>query len=330
MISVAVIGAGRWGSHIIATLASLPDVTIAAVGARAPEELTPLADRYPVTTDTDSLRRDYQLDAVFVATPGSTHAAVALPFIKEGIATFIEKPLTTTVADARVLQQAAQQSGALVVPGHIHLYNPAYQAAKALLPNIGRLRLLYFEGTNNGPFRDDLSALWDWGPHDVYLALDMVGTLPRHVQAWGIRTLRPATTLHDFTVMKLTFPDGLEAVSVTSWLLSQKQKKATVVGAKSTIVFDEAAPQKVAYYENMGPTVDGTTVTKQEPIISYPAYDSEGALTRELRAFLTAVTSQQKPLGDLAQGLAVVGILAAAEESINLDGQMVPVVSTGS
>jgi predicted dehydrogenase len=255
-----------------------------------------------------------------------------LPFIKAGIPTYIEKPITISLADARKIERAAKKSGGIVFVGHIHIYNPAYQVAKKYAQKAGTLRYLLFEGMNNGPFRDDTSAMWDWAPHDVYLAIDLMGDLlPTHVQAWGIKTLRPQTSLYDFSVIKMTFPDGLTAISTTSWLAPEKRKKVTIVGEKDSIVFDDITEKKVAVYQNMGPRIVSPDkgriggVLRQEPKISYPKYSRKSPLQAELEAFISAIQTSEQPVTGLEKGVAVVRVLAAAEKSMNLDGKRVKV-----
>ena len=120
MLRLGLVGRGRWGRNIERTLATFADVTVIALSWREP----PILD----------------LDGVLVATPGATHADVALPYIEAGIATFIEKPMTTSVADAVRLVAAARRSGTPVSIGHIFLHHPAFAALLTRLPDIGRIR----------------------------------------------------------------------------------------------------------------------------------------------------------------------------------------------
>lgn len=323
-VRLALVGAGRWGKNIIATLESLPNAKLVAICSTTPDELAQYKTKYNTYADSRELVARNDIDGVLVVTPGSTHAKIALPFIQKGVPTYIEKPLTTTLADAKKIEKATQESGAQVFVGHLHLYNPAYHAAKEAISQAGPLRMLLFQGSNNGPYRDDLSAMWDWAPHDVYLTLDLVGEMPTKVQAWGVKSLLPDTNLYDLCVLKMTFASGLEAISMTSWLLPQKQKKMTAVAERDSIVFDDTAEKKVILYKGMGPEVAGDKVIKQDPEIIYPSYSSELALQQELKAFIEMIQTKKQPLSDLNEGIQVVKILAAAEESIRLDGQVVP------
>jgi predicted dehydrogenase len=287
MVRLALVGLGRWGKNIQRTLEALPDVELVSV--------------------------EDDIDGVLIATPGSTHAEVALPFIERGLPVFIEKPLATSMADAQKIAEAAAKSGAQIFVGHIHLYNPAYLKVKELLPSLGDIRLLYFEGMNNGPYRDDMSALWDWAPHDVVVALDLLGSEPTAIKSSSYEFLRPGKNLPDMTVAHLDFAGGMKAILSVSWLMPEKRKKLTIVGSTSSLVWDDTAEKKIILYENMGPKV-GEGVEWQQPTISYPEYDKTAPLTAEMMAFVEMVKTKQPPKTDVAQGIQVVKIIEAIEQ----------------
>lgn len=306
-LTLALIGTGRWGTNIRRTLADLPGCQLKYAETRGWRQLLGAPD----------------LNGVLIATPGSTHAKIARPFIERGIATFIEKPLTTSLRDARALQRAAARSGALVVVGHVHLYNPAYTAAKHAARRAGRIRFIMGEGMNNGPYRVDMSCLWDWAPHDLAMALHLLGTRPLAVQAQASALLRPRTRLYDMGSLHVRFAGGTEFFGVYSWLAPTKRKRFTIVGTTSAVVFDDTAERKVTVHRGLGPRVRGRVVTRLEPAVWYPPYGSTPALTAELRAFLTCIRTGRPPRSDLDQGLATVRILDAAERSIASGGRWI-------
>ncbi len=308
-VRIAVIGAGRWGKNILKTLAAIPSCEVA----------------YSVTREYKNLFSKDDIDAVVIATPPATHAAIALPFLKKGLPVFIEKPLTLNSKEGSQLEAASKKYKAPIFVGHIHLYNPAYQAAKKLVGKAGKLKMLVGEGASNGPFRDDYSAMWDWAPHDLSMMLDIAGK-PTSVQAWGVVSTRPKTRLHDFSIMKLNFPSGAVGVIHSSKLSPEKRRKFTIIGSKNSIVYDDTAPEKkVTLYEGHGPTVSKKLVRENQPALSYPPYESASPLTRELEAFVEMVKTKKKPLANIESGLAVVKILEAAEKSILSGGTVVKI-----
>lgn len=303
MTRLALYGRGRWGTAIQRTLLEIPGVTVVVVGRgrSAPPDI----------------------DGVIFATPAATHAGLALPFIKRGIPVFIEKPLTDSVADAKRLEKAAGKSGSLAHVGHIHLHNPAFLKVKELAPLLGPIRYLMFEGMNNGPFRDDASVLWDWLPHPLSMALELLPSGPKSVQAWGINILRPrARKLHDIGVVRYDFKDATLLCSV-NWIAPEKRTKMTVVGKKSTIVHTDNHPQKLSLYEGMGPVVKGMKVAPQIPVITHPVYEDGWPLEHELRAFVDAIRNGSRDTSSLGFGRRIVELIAAAHGSAGKGGRKV-------
>ncbi|MBI2108856.1 MAG: Gfo/Idh/MocA family oxidoreductase [Parcubacteria group bacterium] len=304
---VAVIGAGRWGKKIIGTLKILESVTVS----------------YIAEYDYSTLLNKEDIDAVIVATPAATHAKVALPFIKKGLSVFIEKPMVTNVAEALVLARAARKSGARVFVGHLHLYNPAYLKTKQLAKHIGKIRYIFSEGCSSGPVREDVSVLWDWGSHDVYMLLDLLLESPIRVLGWEVSHMRSKSTLYDTTYAKLYFKNGTIAFMFNSWMFPEKRKRMTIVGEKSTIVFDEMAKKKITVYKNVG-LKKRNNVTKQgKEIITHPSYNKILPLTAELKAFLTMIKTNKKPKTDIKNGIATVRVLEAIERSISANSRSI-------
>jgi len=303
MIRLALYGHGRWGTAIQRTLQAIPDVSVVVVGRgkQAPTDI----------------------DGALFATPVITHARLALPFIRKAIPVFIEKPLTDSVADAKRLESAARKSGSLVHVGHIHLHNPAFLKAKELAPSLGPIRYLMFEGLSNGPFRNDVSVLWDWLPHPLSMALELIPGGPKSVQAWGINILRPrARTHYDIGVVRFDFK-GATLLCTVDWVAPEKRTKMTIVGKTSTLVHTDTDPQKLALYEGMGPAVQGMKLTPQMPAITHPAYESGWPLEHELRAFVEAIREGSHDRSGLEFGCRIVELIAAAHESIEKGGRKV-------
>ncbi len=292
LLRVALVGTGRWGSIIAKTLGTLPECRLA----------------YQATREWRSLLEKTDIDGIIIATPPSTHTEIALAFIEHGIPVYIEKPLAVSAVDAQKILDAAQASGAPVFVGHIHLYNPAYQETKKLSNTIGALKVLVGEGANMGPYREDYSAMWDYGSHDIYMMLDLVGEMPESVQAWGTAVLRPGTALWDIAQIKLNFKNAAVGYILSSSVMPQKRRHLTVVGETGSIVFDDTLLEKKVM------------LRADNGDISHPAYEPGMPLTLELQAFLNTIKTGAKPNATAAEGLAVVRVLETAEKSIAASG----------
>ncbi|QQG37889.1 MAG: Gfo/Idh/MocA family oxidoreductase [Candidatus Kaiserbacteria bacterium] len=277
MVKLALIGHGRWGKNIENTLARFDDVSLVIVarGGEVPEDV----------------------DAAIVATPAASHSAVALPLVKKGIATFIEKPLATSVADAKALLVAAERSRALVHVGHVHLHNPAFLKVLELIPRLGELRSIVCEGLNDRP-RSDTSVLWDWLPHDLSMMLALFPEKKVRVRAVG-----SSMEESDFfgTAFARYLFDNIPIFSFVSWESRISRRVLTFTGTEGTLIFDDRAEKKLALFE--------------AGVVSYPAYDKEPPLAREMRVFVDAVGRKENDATSLKVGVRIVELIAAAEES---------------
>jgi UDP-N-acetylglucosamine 3-dehydrogenase len=288
MTRIGLIGRGKWGRNIERTLLSFEGVSVILIGRD------------------DPLRQD--VDGVVIATPSATHAEQALPYIQAGIATFIEKPMATSVADAKSIQDAARRSQAAVFVGHIHLYNPAFHALLRELAVLGTIRYISCESANSDP-RSDSSVLWDWLPHDLSIARTIFRSDPTSVQAWSLtggQRIEAAVCRFQYGAASL--------VSVLSWLSPLRRRQVTVYGEGGVIIFDDRASQKLSLHRKYDDSF-------------HPSYDSEPALTNELRVFLRCVHCRSSDASDVALGVAIAHAIESAEESARNGGVAIEIRS---
>jgi predicted dehydrogenase len=284
---LAVIGRGKWGLNIVRTLTTMRDVELISE-----------------SKDPTAILREKPA-AVFIATPSSTHAQLALPFIEVGVPTFIEKPMATAVDDAMRIREAALRSGAPVVVGHVHLYNPAFQAAIELLSEFETVQAVFWEGMNLNP-RTDSSVLWDWLPHALAMAQAIFGANPSFAQAWGVG--EPS----GFKAVIANFVfGGVPFIANASWVSPLKRFRMTIVGENESLTFDDNAERKLSLRNPRG--------------TSYPAYDEELPLTRELREFIGTLRTRSLDTPQLERDVAIVQAIAAAEESARNAGRLVAI-----
>src|SRR4051812_7355845 len=122
MTSVGMIGAGRWGSNWIRTLANLPDVELRWVCDLNPASLDAVQRQFPQVRTTgrlEDLLEDAFLDAVVIATIAPTHFDVARRALGAGKHVMIEKPMTLTTSDAVALTALARKLRRTLMVGHL-------------------------------------------------------------------------------------------------------------------------------------------------------------------------------------------------------------------
>lgn len=296
MTRLALVGVGRWGKNYLNTIRNL--------------SFCELPDSLIKTKDYKDLISADNIDGVIIATPASTHFQIAKEFLENGFNVLIEKPLVTNYKDALALFEIAKRNKNVVMVGHVYLYNPAFVEVKKMVQNIGNIKYISSEGMNYGPIRSDVSALWDWAPHDISMLIDLLGNLPEEVSGYGESVLRPNTKFYDICSLKLKFSKNIFAFINVSWLSPLKKRNMIIVGNKSTIVFDDTLEKKISVIDN---------VSKKK---EFPFFSKKSPLSEEISSFVGLIRNNKKTnKSDLKMGLAVTEIIEACEMSIGLGGK---------
>ena len=309
------------------TVAGMADAELAAVcDADAPTRER-VAKQFPtalVTADVGALLE--RVDAVVVASPAATHADMALRCIEAGKACLVEKPFALAVADAeRVASRAAERKVPVLV-GHLLLFHPAVERLRAMTTSgeLGRILYLYGMRVNLGQVRADENALWSFGPHDVSVALYLLGEQPVQVAAQGHGYIRAG--VEDVVFLTMRFQSGVLAHVHLSWLDPYKERRLTVVGASKMAVFDDMEPREKLRIFDKG--VDrppeyrsyGESLTIREGDIYIPRIPNVEPLSAELAHFVRVARGGEAPRAAAEDGVRVVRVLEAATRSLAAGG----------
>lgn len=326
MINLALIGVGNWGRNFITTVNNLGDCKIKYVCSKTDKNLKLLKGNFFKTTNYKELFKFSDIHGVIIATSGSTHFEIAKEFLKKGFNLLIEKPLALNYSDALILKSLKEKTGAKVLVGHVYLFDPAYIATKELFNKLGEIRYISYESVNNGPYRDDMSILWDMGPHPISILLDLYQQEPLQIRAWALDKLRPKKNLLDIVFMRLKFLDGSEVFIKISWLSPFKRRELIIVGNKEAIVYNDLEEKKVTYYKNTGPKIINGDAIKTNSEREYPSYGSETPLQMEIKEFVEAIKENREiKKSDLDFGVRVTRLLEAAEQSINDNDKVIEI-----
>lgn len=326
-VRVGVIGAGAWGKNHVRTLSSLPETELAAVCDLDAGVRERIARQYPGTFVTDSpaalLSR---VEAVVIASTARTHAELGRAALAAGVPALIEKPFALTVADAEGLAEAAAARGVPLMAGHLLVYHPVVDRLRQLVTEgaLGNLYYLYSQRVNLGQVRPDENALWSFGPHDVSVALFLLGDRPRTVAALGRSYLQPG--IEDVVFLTMTFDSGVVAHAQMSWLDPHKERRLTLVGSRQMAVFDDMMPrEKLRIYDKgveRAPEYRswGESLSVREGDIFIPRLSNAEPLAVQLKHFAQVVRGEAVPRADAADGVRVVRVLDAASRSLAQGG----------
>jgi predicted dehydrogenase len=323
-VRTAVVGLGYWGPNLARAFQGLEETSLDWLCDLDPALRERAARQFPgtrVSADFDELLDDPALEAVAVATSVPTHRALAARALAAGKHVFVEKPLATTVADARFLLREARRRDRVLFVGHLLVHHPGVAKLKELCRSgeLGDTRYIYTNRVNLGQVRADENALWSLGPHDVAVLLHLLDARPESVSAQGQCFIRPG--VEDVVFGLLRFPGGIIAHLQLSWLDPHKLRRATIVGSEKMAVFDDMRLEgKVTVYDKGVALGDGSLRSGD----SYsPRLAHEEPLRIECRQFARSVRGLEQPRSDGAQGVAVVEVLDAMQRSLDAGGAVV-------
>jgi predicted dehydrogenase len=294
-----------------------------------------LAKRHPnagATTELDEVLADADLDAVVLATPVFTHHSLGSAVLRAGKHLFVEKPLAGSSGEANDLFAIAAECDRTLMCGHTFLYSPPVRMIKEIVDSgdLGDLHFISSSRTNLGPYRSDVSVLFDVGPHDFSMLIYWLGQMPERVSAIGRDVITPG--VQDVAFVDLTFPDGMLAHAEMSWLAPSKLRRTVIVGSRKMLVYEDGTPEPVRIFDS-GIEIGDTSNFGQYQL-SYRSgdivslrVDSTEPITAELIDFRDAITKGTEPLSDRRMALDVIRTVEAAEASLAGDGVVVPVAA---
>jgi predicted dehydrogenase len=322
-LAIGVAGLGYWGPNLARNFAGLPDAELRWCCDESAEVRDRLAPRYPDTRFTgslDDLLEDPDLDAVALATPVPTHAALAERVVEAGKHCFVEKPLAQSVADAERTVEAARRADCVLMVGHLLQYHPGLNKLKEIADSgeLGNIHYIYGNRLNLGVLRQDENALWSLGAHDVSVLLHLANEEPYEMAARGESYMREG--VEDVVFAFLRFPSGLAAHLHLSWLDPHKERRFTVVGSRRMATFDDMDQERkvTVYDKGFDEKADtyGEYITRSGDIWS-PRVPNDEPLRLECRHFVDCVREGRTPLSDGASGLRVVRVLEGLQHSLD-------------
>jgi predicted dehydrogenase len=271
-LRLGLIGTGTWGRNYLHTVAAIPATRLARTAGRA---------------DWRQLVGASDVDALIVAVPPAAQPEIALAAIDAGKPLLLEKPLALSVDAAQRIVDAAAARRVLVMVDHIHLFHPAFEALKRAAATAGPVRAIRAAAGAPGPYRAGVGALWDWGPHDVAMCLDLLGAEPAEVDAALLESRPAGAGFAQRLRLELGFAGGVRAL-IELDTVGEKHRRFSVEAGSRSLSYDAAPPADAA----------------------------DWPLARAVRAFAGAVAAGSHSPASVELGAAVVRTLARCEKRV--------------
>ena len=324
---IAVLGCGHWGKNLVRNfqeLRALAMVCDPSIAGR--QTAAQIAPDVPFSPSFEDVLKDSSVQGVAIATPAETHYSIVLAALRAGKHVFVEKPLALTVKQGREMMDEAEKVKRTLMVGHLLQYHPHVRKMLEMVHAgaLGKLQYVTSNRLNLGKIRREENALWSFAPHDLSVILAIAGNrLPEQVRCVGEAWLTKGVA--DTTLTMLRFSGGLRAHVYVSWLNPFKEQKLTIVGSDAMLVMDDSQPWRDKLVLHQQPIVWSagqipTPIKSPGEAIAIPETEP---LREECTHFLNCIASASKPLTDAAEGVRVLAVLQAAQESLDTDGEAV-------
>lgn len=332
MLNMAVVGTGNWGRNLVRNFYEMEEANLKICCDLNEALLSKTREKYPlvkITTDYDEVLRNEEIEAVVIATSTSTHFDLAKKALEAKKHIFVEKPFTVSYKQAQELVNLAKEKKKKLMVGHLLEYHPAVIEMKRRLSQneIGDVYYLYSERLNLGKVRTMENALWSLAPHDISVMLYLLNSEPVEVSAYGGVFLQRKEKIEDVVFVNTRLENGVVANFHLSWLDPNKVRRITLVGSEKMMVFDDMESRdKLKIFDKeliRNNLKDGVEFNIRYGDIYVPKIEVSEPLKLECLHFIDCIKNNKTPRSDGEDGLRVVRILGAAQESLDKGGMPV-------
>jgi predicted dehydrogenase len=331
MIKIGVIGYGYWGPNIVRNFHAHESAEVVMVCDKLPKSQERLRKAYPsmpFTVDENDILKSPDIDAVAVVTPVWTHFELAKKALENGKHVFVEKPFTTSVAQAEELIELAERKRLKIMVDHTFLFTGAVKKIRQLVDEGALGKIYYYDSlrVNLGLFQHDVNVIWDLAAHDLSIMDHVLREKPEAVVATGESHLNG---MQDVAFITVYFPNRIIAHINVNWLSPVKVRTTLLGGEKKMVVWNDLeVDEKIKVYDKGVSMANPGGLHKL--LVSYrsgdmwaPQVEQIEALRAETAYFLQCIKENLTPFNDGVAGLRVVRILQAADDSLRNRGGVV-------
>jgi predicted dehydrogenase len=280
MINVAVVGTGSIGRHHARIFSGIEDVNLIAIVDTDTERARELASQYNCEALSNYKDIINSVDAVSIAVPTTLHFQVGMDFLKSNKDLLIEKPITTTIEEARELIEESEKRNLILQVGHLERFNSGVSLISKMVEKpqfIESQRLSPFLGRGT-----DVDVTLDLMIHDIDIILSLVNSEISDLRATGAKVL---TENIDVAHAWIEFKNGCIAEAVTSRIASDKVRQLKIFQHNSYLDLDYQRQEIVCH------TKKGDSLGKEikKPLEKEP-------LKEQLVSFVDCVKNRTRPV----------------------------------
>ncbi len=286
----AVVGAGHMGQYHVLALAELWGVDLVGVVDTDFERARRVAAPYGVRAFRDHRELAGEVDFATVAVPTERHFDVARELLEAGAHVLVEKPMTSTLEEAKELFRVARQRKRVLHVGHVERFNGAVQELRKIVE-----RPILIESRRLGPFVPRVqsdSVVMDLMIHDIDIVLGLVDSEPRKMTAVGASVHSSVT---DVATVQIVFDSGAMATITASRATEEKIRTLAITQPEAYIVLDYGTQDiQIHRRADQEYTLNRESIRyRQASFVEHLLVHKDNPLKLEIRHLIGAVRSAQ-------------------------------------
>lgn len=315
-IKVGIIGIGRMGQYHLNILNNLPEVLIIGISDLNKERLNELSYKFEIDGYDNYKKLIKKCDAVFIATPTSTHYEYAKECLEIDKHILLEKPMTTDIDQAKEIVQLSKKKDLIMQVGHVERFNGAVQQLKKIIMNP-----LYIDSRRIGPYDpriSDVGVILDLMIHDIDILLNLIQDDVVEVTAMGTSVF---SSFEDIATVQLLFKNGCNAHILAS-RASQKRMRELSIMQKDSFIFLDYGTQDIEIHrmaKNAYLLTPEEIRYSQESFVEHLSIQKDNPLKLEILHFLNCIRGKEKPFVDNAIDIKALNISLTAINKISSD-----------
>ena len=290
-LRVGLIGCGKWGKYILRDLVALGVEVVVVAPSEATRARAIAGGAIEAAAELDKLTARVQ--GFVVATPTPVHGEIVERLLPTGVPIFVEKPLAN---DAAVARRIAEKGGDQVFVMDKWRYHPGVCALGELARSGALGQVLAIRSVRLGWGNPhDVDAVWILAPHDLSIALHILGDLPPVRWARAPARVPPGSAV----IAELSRPNEGATITIEISAIELVRRRSVVV------VGDRASAQLADAYDDHIILIDGPPLDAAEARQKI-SFDPVMPLFLELKAFVDHLRGGPPPKSSVAEGALVV------------------------
>ena len=223
--------------------------------------------------------------------PTNLHYEIGKIFLENGKHVLLEKPFTSTLAQAKTLGKIADSKKIILQIGHLERFNKAFLKLENIIQ-----RPLFIECNRISPFKirgTEVDVIMDLMIHDLYIILKLNKSNIKNIQAKGIKVL---TNKADIANARITFENGC-ICNLSSSRISEKVERKTRIFQKNAYFSIDYQTNRLDTY-----TKESNKSVQSIKRKSYQ-YENNDSLKKEIESFIDCVKSKKSPIVSSKDGI---------------------------